>query len=97
MASTAVAKVTRWQRVAVRLRQARGNLSGRAFARELGVSFAQLQRIEAGQPPSAAFLIAYGKSGRSIAWLLFGRSRFGMLWPKSEATRDLQLSTRRKA
>jgi transcriptional regulator with XRE-family HTH domain len=80
-------KKDRWNRVGARLCLARGHLSGLTFARELGVRHAQLQRIEAGQPPSAAFLIAYGKSGRSIAWLLFGRSSHGMLWPKHEQSR----------
>jgi transcriptional regulator with XRE-family HTH domain len=42
----------------------------------MGVSFQQVQRIERAQSkPSAAFLIAYGKSGRRIDWLLFGPSR----------------------
>lgn len=69
----------RWAAVSERLRRARGALSQRALARELGVSQQNVQRFERGRAPSAAFLIAWGKSGRSVEWLLFGSKRSSSL------------------
>lgn len=72
----------RWAEVSERLRADRANrsLSQRAYARLLRVSASQVARIEDGQAPTAAFLIAYGqRTGESIHALLFG-SRHRWRW-----------------
>lgn len=67
-----------WVEVSERLRadRERRALSQRAYARLLRVSASQVARIEDGQAPTVAFLIAYGqRTGESIHALLFGSHR----------------------
>jgi transcriptional regulator with XRE-family HTH domain len=63
--------------VGLRIRQLRVQTSQEDFARELGISQAQLSKYELGQSaPPLGVLIALGKSqGISVDWLLTGKKQ----------------------
>jgi transcriptional regulator with XRE-family HTH domain len=67
-----------WRVVGRRLRQLRGfDMNQAAFARELGVSQAQLSRYEKGKSEigGAVLLRVARKAGKSMEWVLTGEDR----------------------
>lgn len=78
--------MTRWDRITAHVRREleASGLSERAFARALGTTQQSLRRVLAGRSPGAAFLIAWGKSGRSIDALLLSGSRPRAVLPMRE-------------
>jgi transcriptional regulator with XRE-family HTH domain len=67
-----------WRVVGRRLRELRGfDVNQAAFARELGVSQAQLSRYEKGKSEmgAAVLLRIARKAGKSMEWVLTGEDR----------------------
>jgi transcriptional regulator with XRE-family HTH domain len=72
--------VINWEAVGRRVRELRGfETSQASFAQEIGISQGQLSRYEKGNSEisAAVLLVLAEKSGRSIEWLLTGKSHVG--------------------